>query len=74
MHGLKILAFVTLRDGSVQATDFGRKGKHTGFATHHSRSKFFAILHHKDAMVGQATDDAIGSVDDQLPARLLKIL
>jgi hypothetical protein len=73
MHGLKIFAFITHRDGGIQTADFRRKRIHTGFTANHPRSKLFAILNHENTVVRQATDHAIGPVNDQGPAGMLQV-
>ena len=41
------------------------KAQHAGLAAHDAGPQLLAVLHHEQAVVGQAADDAVGAVDDQ---------
>jgi hypothetical protein len=71
MHGLKIFVFVTIGNGGIQSANLGSESIHAGSAANNSRPQLLAILHHEYAVIRQATDDAVGTVDNQLPAGLL---
>jgi hypothetical protein len=74
MHGLKILTFIAVRNGGIHAAYFRGKRPAAGTAAHHAGPQLLAVLHHEQAVVGQASDDTIGPVDDQAAAGLFKLL
>jgi hypothetical protein len=74
MHGLKIFVFVSSGYGGIQATYFRRICVHTGLTADNAGPELLTILHHKQAVIRQAADHTVGSVNDQLPAGLLQVL
>ena len=73
MHGLKILAFVTIRDDGIETADLGTHGQQPIAATNNSGPQFFAILDHEERIVGKAANDAVGTVYDQMATGLFEV-
>ena len=73
MHGLEIEVLVTLGNDGVQPADFGGEAKGPLDPTDHAGPQLFAILNHEERRVRQATDDTVGTVDDQFTAGVLQV-
>ena len=74
MHRLKVFVFIAIGYSGIQAANFRSKSVDSWFSANHPRPELLTILHHKDTVIRQATNDAIGTIDNQLSAGLLQIL
>ena len=68
VHGLEVKGFVTVRNDGIKAAYF--RGEHEGpvKAADDAGPEFFTVLNHEEGLVGKASDDTIGTVDDQIPS------